>query len=94
MPINNITYRRVKATGQQGKENGHTNKFSCNSGGLACRGIVFEDVDLGGAECEFTNVFGKGEGSVQPQSCVPPKFPSPAHREQHHKEEEAPLSIS
>jgi len=69
VPINNITYRRVRAK-LKGKTGG---VFTCNPGDrLTCRGINFEDVDLGdGAECSFENVFGKGTG-VRPKSCAPP----------------------
>jgi polygalacturonase len=69
VPINNITYRRVRAK-LKGKKGG---VFTCNPGDrLTCRGINFEDVDLGdGAECTFENVFGKGT-DVRPKSCAPP----------------------
>ena len=70
VPINNITYRRIRAQLQKGKKKG--GQFTCNPGVLECRGIVFENVDLGDdAECQFQNVYGKGS-SVRPLSCVPP----------------------
>ena len=72
VPINNITYRRIRAQLEKGKKKG--GEFTCNPGSrLTCRGIVFEDVDLGdNAECQFQNVYGKGE-NVKPLSCVPPE---------------------
>ena len=70
VPINNITYRRIRAQLQKGKKKG--GQLTCNPGVLECRGIVFENVDLGDdAECQFQNVYGKGS-SVRPLSCVPP----------------------
>ena len=72
VPINNITYRRIRAQLEKGKKRG--GQFTCNPGSrLACRGIVFEDVDLGDdAECQFENTYGKGK-NVKPLSCVPPE---------------------
>lgn len=48
-------------------------RFTCNSGKLACRSIVFDSVKLGsGAVCTFQNACGRGR-NVQPESCIPPE---------------------
>eukprot|EP01051_Picozoa_sp_SAG22_P011890 SAG22_NODE_1183_length_5231_cov_6.467069_7_plen_210_part_00 len=79
VPINNVTYRNVKATFGDNRRASDSHSllgglFTCNAGPLACRSIEFDNVDLGtgvGSGCLFKNVCGRGV-HVSPASCVPP----------------------